>query len=95
MDKAIQTNVITAVVTAGVLGILGWAGGVFEAGSTALDEQQIEAVIKRVLVMDSGQTFAQALNSLNNTSIALNTTVTELTKEVDDLEVAVLALAAE
>lgn len=95
MDKAMQHNVITAVVTAGILGALGWAGGVFEAGSTALDEQQIEAVIERVMVTDSGQTFSQALNSLNNTSIVLDTTVKELTKEVDDLEVAVLALAAE
>jgi uncharacterized membrane protein affecting hemolysin expression len=95
MDKAIQTNVITAVVTAAIMGILAWGAGVFKAGSDALDEVQIEAVITRVLVMDSGQTFAQTLNSLNNTTIALNTTVKELTKEVDDLEVAVLALAAE
>jgi hypothetical protein len=77
------------------MGILAWGAGVFKAGSDALDEVQIEAVITRVLVMDSGQTFAQTLNSLNNTTIALNTTVKELTKEVDDLEVAVLALAAE
>jgi len=88
-------NVITAVATAGILGVLGWTMGIFSAGSAALDEKQIEEVIKRVLVLDNEQTYAQALNSLDGTLIKLDTTVGHLTTEINQLEVAVSALAAE
>ena len=95
MDKAIQTNVITAVVTAGVLGVLGWGAGVFEAGADALDEAQIEAVIKRVMVTDKGNTYAATLASIDGSLIALNTNVEAIKEVLDDLENAVGALAAE
>lgn len=95
MDKAIQTNVITAIVTAGILGTLGWAGGVFEAGSTALDEQQIETVIKRVMITDKGQTYAASLASIDGSLIGILATQEAIKEDIDDLETAVGSLASE
>lgn len=88
-------QVIAAVTTAAILGVMAWAMGVFSAGSQALDDQAIEAVVKRLLVTDTGKTHAAALSELNGTTLVLISTVKELTNEVDDLEVAVLALASE
>jgi uncharacterized membrane protein affecting hemolysin expression len=95
MNKAIQTNVITAVVTAGILGVLGWGAGVFEAGSDALSEQQIEAVLTRVMVTDSGVTYAGTLSEINLTLASMDSTLDAIKEDIDDLENAVGALASE
>jgi len=94
-SKAIQTNLLTAIATAAVLGVLGWAGGVFSAGSTALDEAQIEAVIKRVLILDSGDTYAATLTEINLTLASMDATLIAFRDDINDLETAVGALAAE
>ncbi len=88
MDQKIS-NVLTAVVTAAVLGVLGWAGGVFSAGSVAIDKEQIRTVLKEELTLDSGKTYGQALSEIITIQATTLTTVNELVKEVDDLEDAV------
>ena len=94
VDKSqIQSNVITAVITAAALGILGFFMGVFEKGAEAINEDQIEAVLSRVLVTDSGETYGAALSSISTTQATILTEVGELKDEVDDLEDAVLELA--
>jgi len=95
MGKAIQTNVITAVATAAIMGVLAWGAGVFKAGSNALDEAQIEAVIARVMVTDAGTTYAATLNEINLTLASMDSTLIAIRDDIDDLETAVGALAAE
>jgi hypothetical protein len=93
--KALTTNVITAVATAAVLGVVGWAGGVFSAGSTALDEAQIEAVIKRTLIRDTGTTYAASLASIDISLASINTGIEAIKEDIDDLEDSVALLVAE
>jgi len=94
-QKALITNVVTAAVTAVVLGVGAGLMGVFEKGAVAISEDQIEAVIKRVLVTDAGVTHAAALNTVNGTLIQINTQIIGLQGDVNDLEDAVLDLAGE
>lgn len=94
-QKALTTNVITAVVTAGVLGVLAWAGGVFSAGSQALDEQQIKAVIEEVLIRDTGATYAASLASIDISLATINTSIGAIKDDIDDLEDSVAILVAE
>ena len=93
--KGIAGNVVTAVGTALVLGIIGWATGVFSAGNDALNEARIKEVVNGIMVTDTGATYAQTLASINTNLTVISTQVVELTGEVDDLEDAVLALASE
>lgn len=94
-QKEIITNVITAVVTAGVLGLLAWVGGVFSAGSDALDEAQIEAVIEKVLIRDNGATYAASLASIDLSVAEINTSIGAIKEDIDDLEDSVAILVAE
>lgn len=94
-QKTIISNVVTAVVTAGVLGVLAWAGGVFSAGSEALDEAQIEAVIEKVLVRDNGATYAASLASIDISVAEINTSIGAIKDDIDDLEDSVSILVAE
>ena len=73
--NGMQQNVVTAVVTAGILGVIGWGMGVFEAGSTALDEAQIEAVITKVMVTDAGETYAATLSEINLSLASIDTNI--------------------
>ncbi len=91
--NGMTSNVLTAVVTAVILGVLGFFMGVFERGATAMSEDQIEAVIKKVMVMDNGDTYAQALVKSNEILIRLDTNVKALMLDVGDLEASVLDLA--
>ena len=95
MNKEIIGNVVTAVVTAAILGILGWALGVFNAGSDALSEDQIEAVIKRTLILDNGDTYATTLSSINIRLGSIDTSLVFIKDDVDDLEDLVGILAGE
>lgn len=90
----IITNIVTAVVTAGILGIGAWAGGVFSAGSDALNEDQIEAVIKRVMVTDAGETYAATLISINLHLGSIDTSIGHIEKDITRIDGAVGALAA-
>jgi len=94
-QKAIGGNVITAVATATVLGFLGWAVGVFGAGQDALTEKQIKAVIAEVMILDSGDTYAATLNSIDKSVGEINVAINAIKEDIDDLEAAVSALAAQ
>ena len=94
-QKALISNVVTAVVTAGILGVLAWAGGVFSAGTDALSEAQIEAVIKKTLVLDDGQTYAATLDSIDKSVGEINISLGFIKDDIDDLEESVGILVAE
>jgi branched-subunit amino acid permease len=94
-QKTIISNVVTAVVTAGVLGVIAWAGGVFSAGSTALDEAQIEAVVGKILVRDTGATYGASLASIDISLATINTSIGSIKDDIDDLEDSVSILVAE
>ena len=95
MNKALLNNVLTAVVTAGVLGVLGFFMGVFEKGAAAMNEDQIETVIERVLIMDSGKTYKARMSELNVEIATMETRVSILKTDVDDLEATVLDLVSD
>ena len=76
-----------------ILGIFGYFAGIFEKGQAAIDKEQIRAVLQEELKTDAGETYGAALSSLAHGQTAISTQVTTLTKEVDDLETAVLTLA--
>jgi len=91
----VMSNVVTAVSTAAILGIIGFFGGVFEKGAQAINENQIETVIKRVLVTDNGKTYAATLSEINGSLGIISSQIGELKDDVNDLEDAVLELASE
>jgi len=93
-QKALTSNIVTAVVTASVLGILGWASGVFSAGQDALTEQQIKDVIKQVLILDSGDTYAATLDSIDKAVGEINVSIGAIKEDIDDLEDSIAILAA-
>jgi len=93
--KTIISNVVTAILTATVLGVAASIMGVFEAGSTALDEAQIEAVIKRVMVLDNGDTYAATLSSVNIRLGSIDTNIGTIKEDINDLELSMRDLASE
>ena len=88
-------NVMTAVATAAVLAALGWAGGVFEKGASAISEDQIKEVIKETLITDAGRTYAATLVDINTRLATISTQIAGLKEDVNDLEDSVLELARE
>lgn len=94
-QKALISNVITAVATAGVLGVIAWAGGIFNAGSDALNEAQIKRVIATTLILDTGQTYAQTLDSIDKSVGEINVSIGAIKEDIDDLEDSVGILVAE
>ncbi len=92
-QKAIVSNVVTAVVTAAIMGVLAWAGGVFQKGSEAATKDAIREVLAEEMKTDSGVTYGQALTQIGLDINTVSTRVEELKGDVDDLEDAVLTLA--
>ena len=93
--KAITEKVVTALATALVLGIVGYFAGIFEKGQSAINKEEIKAVLEEVLVTDSGKTYAATLAEVNGTLISIDTKVGIIQGDVDKLEVAVRELASE
>lgn len=91
--KAIVSSVVTAAVTAGVLGVFAWGAGVFNAGSDAIDKEQIREVLQEEMQTDSGITYGAALNQIGLDINTVSTQVKELKDDVNDLEDTVLDLA--
>lgn len=91
----ITGNIVTAVATAVIMGVILWAVGVFKAGGAALDEVQIEAVIQRVLVLDNGDTYAATLSSINIHLGSIDTSVGHIQGDIRRIDGAVAALVAE
>lgn len=92
-QKAIVSNVVTAVVTAAIMGVLAWAGGVFQKGSEAATKDAIRAVLQEEMQTDAGITYGAALSQIGLDINTVSTQVSELKGDVDDLEDAVLTLA--
>ena len=94
MDKnAIAGNVVTAIITAAALGILGFIFGVFEKGADAITTDQIQTVLEETLVLDDGRTYGKALSEISTVQATTLTEINEIKNELDDLEDAVLELA--
>jgi hypothetical protein len=93
--KAFIGNVLTAVVTAAILGVLGWALGVFNAGSDALTEAEIKRVITETLVLDDGLTYAATLDSIDKSVGEINVSIGFIKDDIEDLEDSVAILVAE
>lgn len=90
----IISNILTAVVTATILGVGAWAGGVFSAGSDALSKDQIEAVIKQVMITDTGETYAATLIEINLHMASIDASIGHIEKDITRIDGAVGALAA-
>lgn len=86
MDKALINNVLTAVVTAAILGVLGWAMGVFERGSDAISEDQIIAVVEAIMVTDAGKTYKARLAEVDIELAVVETRLVAAAKDIDDIE---------
>ena len=86
MDKNMINNVLTAVITAGVLGTLGFFMGVFEKGASAMNADQIETVIEQVMVMDSGKTYKARMSELNVEMARAEARQEIIRNDLDDLE---------
>jgi hypothetical protein len=86
MDKALVKNVLTAVVTAVVLGIGAFVMGVFEKGTDAISEDQIRAVIEEVMVTDAGKTYKARLAEVDIELAVVETRLGKATDDIDDLE---------
>lgn len=94
-QKTIISNVLTALLTTAILALVGYFGGIFEKGQAAIDKEQIRLVLQEELKTDAGETYGAALTKIGLDVNTVSTQVGTLTKEVDNLEVAVLALASE
>lgn len=89
----IVSNVITAVATAVVLGVGAGLMGVFEKGATAINEDQIEAVVNEIMVTAAGTSIKARIAEVDGQLIGLETRVDNLREDVEDLEDITLDLA--
>jgi len=94
-QKPLIGNVCTAVVTALVMALIGWAFGVFEAGSQALDDAQIKRVIAEVMILDDERSYAVALDSIDKSVGEINLSIGYIQRDISRIDTAVGALAAE
>jgi hypothetical protein len=93
MKKEIISGVVVSVVTAAVLGVGAWFMGVFESGSEAQAKELIRAVLEEELETDAGVTYKARLAEVGTQVTVLETRVTELKDDVEDLEDIALDLA--
>lgn len=88
-------NIITAVATAAILGVVGMLLGVFSAGSAAIDKQQILDVLKEEMKTDAGMTYAARISEIDGTLISMETRVGILQTDLSVLEQNVYDLASD
>ena len=93
--RAITGNVVTAVVVAGLMGLVGLVGGIFDAGNRAIDEKLIKEVVNQIHIRDNGTTYSASLASIDVTLSSIDATLFAIKEDVDDLENAVGELARE
>lgn len=89
----IVSNVITAVVTAAIMGVIAWAGGLFKAGSDAVEDERIRVVLEAELKTDAGKAFKTRLSEVDQEITKLETRVDGLRGDVEDLEDIAFSLA--
>ena len=85
----VSAVVITLIVTA----IVGWIFGVFSRGQEAVSEDQIRDVVNEMMVLDDGQTYSAALETIDDAVIRIGTKVEGIEADVTDIRGAVRALA--
>ena len=98
MDKNIVVSTaVTTFVAVVITGMVGWATGVWNQGSDAIEEDRIEAIAQRVIdaemQTDSGMSQSEALVQINAALIRIETTVNVNREDIRDIRVAVQALA--
>lgn len=91
--REILVAVITAIATSVILGVLGWAGGIFSQGQAAVDRAEIEAVINDVVVTVTGKPIKERIAEVDRQIAVLETRTNRLEKDIDDAETAILCLA--
>lgn len=67
--------------------------GIFERGTVALNEDQIEMVVQRILITDANKTYGQVLTDLGVGQTQIKTQIGELRNDVEDLEDYLFTLA--
>ncbi len=82
----IVSNVITAIVTAAVLGVGAGLMGVFEKGAAAMSEDQIEVVVNKIMVTAAGTSIKARIAEVDGQLIGLEVRVDDLRTDVEDLE---------
>ena len=96
--NAMFGNIATALVTAAILGIAGWAMGIFEAGSVAIDKEQIRSVMEEVMkttINGETKTYGEVLSILSTNDAVILTEIGHLKDDIGDLEDSVGILVAE
>lgn len=98
MDKkAMIATAVSTFIAVVVTGTIGWATGVWNQGSEAMQRDQIEAIAKEVIAAemttDTGMTQAQALAQINSALVRIETTVNVNREDIRDIRTAVTALA--
>lgn len=99
-SEAIATAVSTFIAVV-VTGTIGWATGVWNQGSEAMERDQIEAIAKEVIaaemMTDSGMTQAQALVQINESLARIDERVKagfeDVDEDISDIRTAIRALA--
>jgi hypothetical protein len=82
-------NIATALVTAAILGIAGWAMGIFEAGSAAIDKEQIRSVMEEVMkttINGETKTYGEVLSILSTNDAVILTEIGHLKDDIGDIE---------
>lgn len=95
MRNEIIVGVLVSVVTAVILGAGAWFAGVFEKSSQADARALIMLVMEEQLKTDAGKTYQARLAEVGEQLTVIETRVSAIKEDVDDLEDAVLTLAGE
>lgn len=92
-QEAMIATVLSVTVTLIVTMAVGWFVGVFSRGQDAASEDQIRAVVKEMMVTDDEQSYAAALETIDDAVVRINTKVEGIEADVTDIRGAVRALA--
>jgi len=91
--RTIIATAISVVVTLIITIVVGWFAGVFSRGQDAITEQMIKKVVKEILITDDDQSYAQALEEIDDAVVRIGTKVEGIEDDVVDIRGAVRALA--
>jgi Zn-dependent alcohol dehydrogenase len=97
--KSVLVTVASTAIAVIVTGVIGYASGVWNQGSAAMQEDEIERIVEEVLdrelQTDSGMTQREALAQINNAVGRIESTVNINREDIRDIRNAVRALAAD
>ena len=92
-NKQIITVAATALITALVTGAVGWLIATSSAGQDAAERARIEAIVKEMLVTDTGTTHAAAIAQIDKSVAVISTKVDGIDNEVQLIREAVKVLS--